>query len=195
MLTRASLPVAGTNLIAYAMVLGNNLSVGRLGTLELGSVSIANLTSWVSGAAASLHRWPLLSLAGVMVLRAAGYALDTLSTQAYTANPKSCGTLAMRTGVIMLGILPFQIAFAWHSEAFFLAVGQEPEVAHLAARYMSRLSLSLPGYGLFEVQRCWLQSQGLMHIPTMVTCTVAPLSLIMSWFLVHVRPPALDFRL
>ena len=70
-------------------------------------------------------------------------ALDTLCTQAYGREPKLCSTLAMRTAVVMLGILPFQMALAWHSEAIFLALGQDPEVAHLSARYFSRLSLGV----------------------------------------------------
>jgi len=70
-------------------------------------------------------------------------ALDTLCTQAYGAQPKLCSTLALRTGVVMLCVLPFQLSLAWHSESAFLALGQDPDVARLAARYFSRLSLSV----------------------------------------------------
>ena len=187
-LARASVPVVGTNMAAYSLILGNILVVGRLGTLEvrrarpaetdrqLASVSLATMTLWI---------------VGMMVLRALGYALDTLCTQAYGAQPKLCSTLAMRSAVLMLAVLPLQLVFAWHSESVLVALGQDADVANLAARYLLILALSLPAYGLYEVQRCWLQSQGLMHVPTMVTCCVAPCSLGLVGLLVHVRGPVL----
>lgn len=107
-------------------------------------------------------------------------ALDSLCTQSYSsAAPKTTSLHALRTLVILFGLLIPQAIILWFSEEIMLLLKQDAEVAHLTAVYLrvrfrndrrrrraplmlalQIIILGLPAYAVFEVLRRWLQAQG-----------------------------------
>ncbi|SNX82811.1 uncharacterized protein MEPE_01517 [Melanopsichium pennsylvanicum] len=164
-----TVPIFATHLLELSLSVASVFSLGHLGTVELAAASLSSMTANVSG---------------YSVLSGFISALDTLLPSAYTQQPKSVGLWTQRMGVILLGILPLIFAVWLNAEAILVRIGQDPEVAYLAGRYLAVLCIGLPGYALFEVCRRYLQAQGLMHAPTIVLIFVSPLNAIANYLLV-----------
>ncbi|KAJ1027032.1 hypothetical protein NDA18_003052 [Ustilago nuda] len=164
-----TVPIFATHLLELSLSVASVFSLGHLGTVELAAASLSSMTANVSG---------------FSVLSGFISALDTLLPSAYTQQPKSVGLWTQRMGVILICILPLILAIWLNAEAILIRIGQDPEVAYLAGRYLTVLSIGLPGYALFEVCRRYLQAQGLMHAPTIVLIFVSPLNAIANYLLV-----------
>ncbi|EST07236.1 Multi antimicrobial extrusion protein [Kalmanozyma brasiliensis GHG001] len=168
-LTGYTIPIFATHLLELSLSVASVFSLGHLGTVELAAASLSSMTANVSG---------------FSVLSGFISALDTLLPSAYTQQPKSVGLWTQRMGVILAAILPLIFAVWLNAEAILVRIGQDPQVAYLAGRYLAVLSIGLPGYALFEVCRRYLQAQGLMHAPTIVLMFVSPLNAIANYLLV-----------
>lgn len=164
-----TLPIFATHLLELSLSVASVFSLGHLGTVELAAASLSSMSANVSG---------------FSVLSGFISALDTLLPSAYTQQPKSVGLWTQRMGVILMGILPLILVIWLNAEAILVRIGQDPEVAYLAGKYLAVLSIGLPGYALFEVCRRYLQAQGLMHAPTIVLIFVSPLNAITNYLLV-----------
>lgn len=164
-----TIPIFATHLLELSLSVASVFSLGHLGTVELAAASLSSMTANVSG---------------FSVLSGFISALDTLLPSAYTQQPKSVGLWTQRMGVILIGLLPLILAIWLNAEAILIRIGQDPQVAYLAGRYLAILSIGLPGYALFEVCRRYLQAQGLMHAPTMVLIFVSPLNALANYLLV-----------
>ena len=76
------------------------------------------------------------------------------------------------------------ISAVWFcSESILLSLRQDPEVAHYAATYLRWLLLGLPAYGFNNVARRYFQSQGLFDAPTRIIIFIAPINVILNYFL------------
>ncbi|SPC67320.1 uncharacterized protein UHOD_02957 [Ustilago sp. UG-2017b] len=164
-----TVPIFATHLLELSLSVASVFSLGHLGTVELAAASLSSMTANVSG---------------FSVLSGFISALDTLLPSAYTQQPKLVGLWTQRMGVILICILPLILAIWLNAEAILIRIGQDPEVAYLSGRYLTVLSIGLPGYALFEVCRRYLQAQGLMHAPTIVLIFVSPLNAIANYLLV-----------
>ncbi|TKY87440.1 hypothetical protein EX895_004118 [Sporisorium graminicola] len=164
-----TVPIFATHLLELSLSVASVFSLGHLGTVQLAAASLSSMTANVSG---------------FSVLSGFISALDTLLPSAYTQQPKSVGLWTQRMGVILIAILPLILAVWLNAEAILIRIGQDPEVAYLAGRYLSILAIGLPGYALFEVCRRYLQAQGLMHAPTVVLIFVSPLNAFANYLLV-----------
>ncbi|KAF8322159.1 MATE efflux family protein [Clavulina sp. PMI_390] len=169
MLIKYTAPVAGTQLLESTISLASIVSIGHLSTYHLAGVTLGFMTANVTG---------------LSILLGFVSALDSLLPQAWTSNPPLVGLWSQRMGVLM-AILLIPIYALWFSaEPILLALKQEPQVAHFASLYLRVLSISLPAYAFNCVARRYLQSQGLMHIPTTIIIAVTPLNVFLNWFLV-----------
>ncbi|KAJ9477884.1 Ethionine resistance-conferring protein 1 [Pseudozyma hubeiensis] len=164
-----TIPIFATHLLELSLSVASVFSLGHLGTVQLAAASLSSMTANVSG---------------FSVLSGFISALDTLLPSAYTQQPKSVGLWTQRMGVILMAILPLIFAVWLNAEPILVRIGQDPEVAYLAGRYLSVLAFGLPGYALFETCRRYLQAQGLMHAPTIVLMFVSPLNAIANYLLV-----------
>lgn len=164
-----TVPIFATHLLELSLSVASVFSLGHLGTVELAAASLSSMTANVSG---------------FSVLSGFISALDTLLPSAYTQQPKSVGLWTQRMGVILMAILPLIFAVWLNAESILIRIGQDPQVAYLAGRYLAILAIGLPGYALFEVCRRYLQAQGLMHAPTIVLIFVSPLNAIANYLLV-----------
>ncbi|KAJ7885100.1 MATE efflux family protein [Mycena olivaceomarginata] len=171
-LTKYSLPVFGTHLLEYSLIMAPVLSIGHLssGTTALAGITLGSMTASVSG---------------FSILQGFVSALDTLLPPAWTSDqPNLVGLWSQRMGVLMgAGLIPMY--FIWfNAEAILLGLKQDPEVAHLAALYLKWVSLGLPAYAFNLISRRYFQSQGLFAVPTRIIMIVAPINALLNYILV-----------
>ncbi|KAF7323676.1 RNA helicase [Mycena kentingensis (nom. inval.)] len=169
-LTKYSLPVFGTHLLEYSLVMAPVLSIGHLSTTALAAITLGSMTAGVSG---------------FSILQGMVSALDTMLPSAWTSSqPQLVGLWSQRMAVVMGASLIPMYCIWWNAEAILLVLKQDPEVARLAAVYLRWVSLGLPAYTFNLVSRRYFQSQGLFAVPTRIICIVAPINAFMNYLLV-----------
>ncbi|EGF99014.1 uncharacterized protein MELLADRAFT_45832 [Melampsora larici-populina 98AG31] len=170
LLSTYAIPIVGTHILEYSLLIVSVLSVGHLGTTELAAASLANITA---------------NCAALSVIIGFVSALDSLCPSAFTSpHPERTSLHALRTSILLVILLVPELLIFWHAKPIFLFLRQDPDVAAAASSYLRVLSFGLPGYAIFEVTRRWLQAQQLMLPPTLVVFIVAPINAILSYLLV-----------
>ncbi|KAM0393932.1 hypothetical protein ACHAQC_005660 [Fusarium culmorum] len=165
-----SAPLIVTFLLQYSINVTSIFAVGRIGKLELGAVSLANMTAAITCLA------PFQGLAT---------SLDTLCAQAYGSGHKHLVGLQFQRMTCFLFVLAVPVAvFYWFSEGVIRALVPEPESARLAGMYLRVMIFSIPGFILFEGGKRFTQAQGLFRATTYVLLIVAPFNVFLSWLLV-----------
>ncbi|RBR16791.1 hypothetical protein FVER53590_06135 [Fusarium verticillioides] len=165
-----SAPLIVTFLLQYSINVTSIFAVGRIGKLELGAVSLANMTAAITCLA------PFQGLAT---------SLDTLCAQAYGSGHKHLVGLQFQRMTCFLFVLGFPVAVLWYfSEGIIRAIVPEPESAKLAGMYLRVMIFSIPGFILFEGGKRFTQAQGLFRATTYVLLIVAPFNVLLSWLLV-----------
>ncbi|KAF5665021.1 ethionine resistance [Fusarium circinatum] len=165
-----SAPLIVTFLLQYSINVTSIFAVGRIGKLELGAVSLANMTAAITCLA------PFQGLAT---------SLDTLCAQAYGSGHKHLVGLQFQRMTCFLFVLGFPVAGLWYfSEGIIRAIVPEPESAKLAGMYLRVMIFSIPGFILFEGGKRFTQAQGLFRATTYVLLIVAPFNVFLSWLLV-----------
>lgn len=97
-LAKYSLPLMATFLLQYSLTLASVFTIGHLGTVELGAVSIATMTANITGYA---------------VYQGLATSLDTLCAQAYGSGRKKLVGLQMQRMIFFLWLLTIPIAIIW----------------------------------------------------------------------------------
>ncbi|KZT39453.1 MATE efflux family protein [Sistotremastrum suecicum HHB10207 ss-3] len=177
-LGKYTLPVFGTHLLEYSLVLASVVSIGHLSTVALAASTLGSMTA---------------SVTAFSIIQGLASALDTLLPSAWTSQrPELVGLWSLRMAVVMgVTIIPI-LAIWFNSENILLLLKQEPEVAHLASVYLKWVSIGLPAYAFNNISRRYFQSQGLFTLPTRIIIVVSPINVLMNYLLVW-GPPA--FRL
>ncbi|TFK41570.1 MATE efflux family protein [Crucibulum laeve] len=169
-LTRYALPVFGTHLLEYTLIIVSVISIGHLSTTALAAISLGYMTANVSG---------------FCIIQGFSSALDTMLPSAWTSpQPQLVGLWAQRMTVVMSGCLIPMFLIWFNAESILLFLKQEPEVARLAAVYLRWVSLGLPAYAFNCISRRYFQSQGLFAVPTRIIFIVAPINAILNYLLV-----------
>ncbi|KAF9041212.1 multidrug/Oligosaccharidyl-lipid/Polysaccharide flippase [Panaeolus papilionaceus] len=169
-LAKYSLPVFGTHLLEYSLVIVSVVSIGHLSTTALAAISLGSMTASVSG---------------FSVILGFASALDTLLPSAWTSSqPQLVGLWVQRMTIVMaVSLIPTFVIWL-NAEPILLYLRQEAEVAHLAAVYLRWVSLGLPAYAFNSIIRRYFQSQGLFAVPTRIVFIVAPFNAILNYLLV-----------
>ncbi|KAF5019210.1 hypothetical protein F66182_8784 [Fusarium sp. NRRL 66182] len=163
-------PLIVTFLLQYSINVTSIFAVGRIGKLELGAVSLANMTAAITCLA------PFQGLAT---------SLDTLCAQAYGSGHKHLVGLQFQRMTCFLFVLGVPVGVLWwFSENIIRNIVPEPESAHLAGMYLRVMIFSIPGFILFEGGKRFTQAQGLFRATTYVLLIVAPFNVFLSWLLV-----------
>ncbi|KAM6496620.1 MATE efflux family protein [Amanita muscaria] len=169
-LTTYSLPIFGSQLLEYTLVIASVVSIGHLSTTALAGVSLGSMTA---------------SVTAFSIIQGLVSALDTMLPSAWTSqDPRLVGLWAQRmTVVIAFSLIPMY--FIWfNAEQILINLKQDPDVAHLAAVYLRWVSLGLPAYAFNCISRRYFQSQGLFTIPTRIVLFAAPVNVILNYLLV-----------
>jgi multidrug resistance protein, MATE family len=141
----------------------DTIMVGRLGAASIGAIGIGNSAFYT------------LAISSFGLL----FGLDTLVSQSYGAgNREDCHHSLVQGIYIALGMTPLlMLAFAFMPPFFYL-LKITPEVAHLAAPFVTTLSLGTLPLLLYAAFRRYLQ--GIGHVrPIMFTLITANL---INWF-------------
>ncbi|KAJ5782440.1 Multi antimicrobial extrusion protein [Penicillium paradoxum] len=167
-LLKDSIPV----ILAYTL----QNSLQTVSVLIIGRSSPHNLaTSAFSLMFAAVTGW-MIALGGTT-------ALDTLASSSFTgsANKHDLGILLQR-GFLVLGLFYIPVAILWaFSEPVFLLLGQDPQLSHDSARFLTCLIPGGLGYIYFEVMKKYLQAQGIMRAGTYVLMITSPLNAVLNY--------------
>ena len=158
-----------TFLLQYSLNVTSIFAVGRLGTLELGAVSLATMTANITCYA------PIQGLAT---------SLDTLCAQAFGSGHKHLVGLQLQRMTYFLFLLLVPVAVVWLNAEPILASMIQPESAALAATYLRIVVLGTPAYAAFEGGKRFVQAQGLFHATTYVLLVAAPTNVLLNWLFV-----------
>jgi MATE family multidrug resistance protein len=169
-LVQYSAPLVITFVLQYSLTVASIFTVGHLGKVELGAVSLASMTANITGYA---------------IYQGLATSLDTLCAQAYGSGRKQLVGLQLQRMVYFLWILTIPIGFIWFfAEFLLLKIIPEKESAELAGLYLRILLIGAPGYALFESGKRFVQAQGLFSATTYVLLIAAPLNAFMNWLFV-----------
>ncbi|KAK4236213.1 ethionine resistance-conferring protein 1 [Achaetomium macrosporum] len=158
-----------TFLLQYSLNVASIFAVGRLGTLELGAVSLATMTANITCYA------PIQGLAT---------SLDTLCAQAFGSGHKHLVGLQLQRMTYFLLLLLIPVAAVWLNAEPILALMIEKDSAALAATYLRITLFGAPAYAAFEGGKRFVQAQGLFHATTYVLLIAAPANILMNWLFV-----------
>lgn len=171
-LGRYSAPLVLTFLLQYSLTVASIFTVGHIGTVELGAVSLASMTANITGYA---------------VYQGLATSLDTLCAQAYGSGRKKLVGLQTQRMVYFLWMITIPIGIIWLcAENILMKIVPEEDVAILAGRYLKIVLIGAPGYATFESAKRYLQAQGLFSASLYVLLICAPLNAFMNWLFVWV---------
>ena len=172
LLARYSTPLFFTYLLQYSFQTTTVVVAGRLGTNELGAVSLATMTANVTGLA---------------IYEGLATSLDTLCSQAYGGGKKRLVGLHMQRVVYLLLLVTIPIGAIWVCSPWILeALVPEKELAQLAGIYLRIYLIGMPGYATFEAGKRLVQAQGDFTGSLAVLFICAPLNILLNWLFVFV---------
>lgn len=165
-----SAPLMVTFVLQYSLTVASIFTVGHIGTVELGAVSLASMSANITGYA---------------IYQGLATSLDTLCSQAYGSGRKKLVGLQMQRMIYFLWTITIPIAIIWLlAENILLALVPEPEVARLAGLYLKVVLFGAPGYAAFEAGKRFVQAQGLFSASLYVLIFCAPFNAFMNWLFV-----------
>lgn len=171
-LGRYSGPLVLTFLLQYSLTVASIFTVGHIGKVELGAVSLASMTANITGYA---------------VYQGLATSLDTLCAQAYGSGRKKLVGLQTQRMVYFLWSITIPIGIIWLcADKILMKIVPEKDVAILAGRYLKIVLIGAPGYATFESAKRYLQAQGLFSASLYVLLICAPLNALMNWLFVWV---------
>ena len=173
LLAKNSTPLFVTCLLQYSFQTTTVIVAGRLGTNELGAISVATMTANVTGLA---------------VYEGLATSLDTLCSQAYGGGKKELVGLHVQRMIYLLLLVTIPIGALWMCSPWIIeAMIPERETAHLAGLYLRIYLIGMPGFAIFEASKRLLQAQGDFTGSLLVLFICAPLNILLNWLLVFVR--------
>lgn len=172
LLASCSAPLMLTYLLQWSSNMTTVIVAGRLGTSELGAVSLATMTS---------------NITGLAVYEGMATSLDTLCSQAYGGQNKKMVGLHMQRMIYFLWLVTIPIGAIWICSPWILgAVVPQQDLAVLAGSYLRIYLIGAPGYATFEAGKRFVQAQGLFTPSLYVLLLCAPLNVFLNWVFVWV---------
>lgn len=171
-LARYSAPLTVTFVLQNSLTLTSIFTVGHIGKIELGAVSLGGMTANITGYA---------------MYHGLATSLDTLCAQAYGSGNKKLVGLQLQRMVFFLWAVTIPIAVVWLAGTQILgAIVPEKRTAELAGLYLKVLILGAPGYACFESSKRYVQAQGKFEATMYVLFICAPLNVLLHWLFVWV---------
>ena len=169
-LARYSWPLVVTFVLQYSLTVVSIFTVGHIGKIELGAVSLGSMSA---------------SITGYSVYFGLATSLDTLCAQAYGSGKKQLVGLQLQRMVYFLWLITIPIAIIWAAGPQILQlITPEKEIAAMAGRYLRVLIAGAPGYAAFEAGKRYVQAQGLFRATLYVLLFVSPLNVFLHWLFV-----------
>ncbi|KAK7187669.1 hypothetical protein DPSP01_004505 [Paraphaeosphaeria sporulosa] len=169
-LLKSSAPLILTFLLQYSLPVASIFTVGHIGKIELGAVSLASMTA---------------SITGYAVYQGLATSLDTLCAQAYGSGRPHLVGLQLQRMLYFLWVITIPIAIIWAcGEQILSHIVPDKETARLAGLYLRVLIAGAPGYAAFEGGKRYLQAQGLFSANMYILLFCAPLNALMNYIFV-----------
>ena len=177
---RNATPLALSCLLEYSLSTATMVTVGRLGTIELGAASLASMTA---------------NFTAYTVYHGLATSLDTLGAQAYGSGKRHLVSVHFQRTVYFLLLVTVPILALWSvADRILPRIFPHRDTAVLAGRYLQVAALGTPAYAIFESAKRYLQVQGIYSASLYSLIICAPFNAFLNWFLVWVRPPSLHPR-
>lgn len=163
-------PMVVTFVLQYSLTVASIFTVGHIGKIELGAVSLASMTANITGYA---------------IYQGLATSLDTLCAQAYGSGNKRLVGLQLQRMLWFLWLITIPIGLVWFfAEPILLLIIPERRSAELAGLYLKILLIGAPGFAAFEAAKRFVQAQGLFSATTYVLMIAAPLNALMNYLFV-----------
>lgn len=176
----SSVPLIVTFLLQYSLTIVSVFSAGKIGSSELGAVTLSNL---------------LANVTSYGVIQGVASSLSTLCPQAYgKGDLKLVGLQAMRCFIILM-IMFVPIFIFWFYGSYpllYYSIG-DVKTCLLASRYLKVLIWGVPAFITFEVLKQYLQAQGIFHASTYILFICAPLNIVLNYLLVSSKTFGIGF--
>lgn len=166
-----SLPLCLTLLLQSLISSVSLLFVGRLGSLVLGSVTLANV----------------IFNATTVVFLGLATCLDTLCPQAFGAGNFTLVGLYFQRCVAISVVVAIPVSSVWiFSKPLLELVAKDPELVKIASQYLKCMVGCIPGYVVFECGKKYMQAQGDFQTAQMILFLGFPLSVLANYvFVLH----------
>ncbi|WP_428267814.1 MATE family efflux transporter [Haliangium sp.] len=162
-------PVALTQLGTMSLGVVDMLMVGQLGVHELDAASLGNL--WIFGTL----------ILGMGLL----FGLDPIISQAHGARDGARAGLTAQQGVVVALLASVPMTLAWLSAEDALGLlGQAPEFAASAHRYVTLQIPSIPAFLIFIALRQYLQGRGVVMPALFVIIAANAFNVLANWALI-----------
>lgn len=171
-------PAALTQLGWMMLGVVDTLMLGRLGVHELDAASLGNVWLWGT----------LIFGMGVV------FGMDPVVAQAHGARDDRRVGLALQQGMVAALVCSVPLAASWLlAEEALVGMGQAPELAVDAERYVMIQIPSIPAFLGFTALRQYLQGRGIVAPALWITLLANVLNVILDWALIfgHLGSPAL----
>lgn len=163
-------PIILAHILQYSIQLVSVLSVGRLGNVELGAISLGTTTA---------------SITAYTVYQGLATSLDTLCAQAYGSGHKELVGLHCQRMIYLLWSITVPIGFLWgFSDQILGAIIPNHETVALTALYLRVVLVGAPGWAAFESMKRFMQAQGLFTPILYVLLILAPFNVFLHWLFV-----------
>ncbi|KAI0380834.1 mate-domain-containing protein [Hypomontagnella monticulosa] len=165
-----SAPLIMTYLLQRSINMVGIFIVGRIGTKELGAVSLSSITT---------------NMIGNHFIQGLANTLDTLAAQAYGSGNKHLVGLHTQRMIcfILVCVVPLMVLW-WMAEDILVFIVPDREVVELAGNYLRIMILRMPAFVLFDCGRRFFQAQGIFHATTYVLLIAAPFNAFIMWLFV-----------
>ena len=171
-LARYSSSLILTFMLQYSLTVTSIFSVGHIGKIELGAVSLAGMTANITGYA---------------VYQGLATSLDTLCAQAYGSGNKALVGLHLQRMILFLWVVTIPIGMVWLAGTRILEqIVPHRETAALAGLYLKVVLAGAPGLAAFESGKRFVQAQGLFSATLYVLLFCAPFNAFLNWLFVWV---------
>ncbi|KAI9728237.1 MAG: hypothetical protein M1828_004698 [Chrysothrix sp. TS-e1954] len=156
--------------LQYLLPVTSVFTVGHLGKMELGAVSLGSMTANITGYA---------------IYQGLATSLDTLCAQAYGSGKKELVGVHFQRMCCFLTLVTLPIAAVWlNGSSILAAMVPERKTAELAGLYLKVLTLGMIPYAVFEASKRFVQAQGLFSANLYALLIVTPFNIFLHWFLV-----------
>ncbi len=169
-LASLALPVVITQVGFMLFGVVDLMMVGHLGEAAIAATSLGN--TWTTGTL----------LVGIGIV----YGMDPIITRAHGAGDGARAGLALQRGVILALLVSVPVSLSWSAtEGALILLGQDPELAALAQRYVSVQIPSAPCFLVFTALRQYLQGRAIT-LPALVVVSAANgINAFANWVIVY----------
>ncbi|TQV91004.1 hypothetical protein V2A60_008186 [Cordyceps javanica] len=170
MLATCATPLTLTCILQYSIEMSSLVAAARLGKIELGAASLANMSALITCYA---------------IFQGLAASVDAMCSQAYrSGETQLVGLYCQRMMLLLLGLtVPMAISWLLSDKVMFHLL-PNAESARLCSLHLKISILAIPGYAAFEVGKCFLKAKGLFTATTYALLVGAPANAVLMWLLI-----------